>query len=302
MLSWRMNRALDGLIDRVERTTVLDPVADRLAGVVGKRLESVPALRTALSGTAAGHPLHPVLVVVPLGSWLGASYLDLTAGKAGRAAATKLVGLGIAAAIPAALTGTSDWADTRLAERRVGFVHAVGNQLALGLYTGSWFARRRQRQGLGAALAAAGALTVGVTGWLGGHLSYARGVGVDTTVFDHACEEWTDVLPEAELVDEQPTLVYDAGKLPVLLVRTGGQLYAIADRCSHRGGPLHEGEFSDGCIICPWHSTKFRVSDGQLLSGPATRSQLGYQVRTRYGSIQIRHTDEVRSLRTDPVS
>ncbi len=301
MLSWRTNRALDGLIDRVERTTVLDPIADRLVAVVGKGLEAAPAVRTALSGTAAGHPLHPVLVVVPLGSWLGASYLDLTAGPAGRAAATKLVGLGIAAAIPAALTGTSDWADTRLAERRVGFVHAVGNQLALGLYTGSWLARRRQRQGLGAGLAAAGALVLGVTGWLGGHLSYARGVGVDTTAFDHASDEWTDVLPEADLVDEQPTLVYD-GKLPVLLVRTGGQLYAIADRCSHRGGPLHEGEFKDGCIVCPWHYTKFRVSDGQLLTGPATRGQRAYEVRTRYGSIQLRHTGEVRSLRMDPVS
>lgn len=301
MLSWRMNHALDALIDRVERTTVLDPVVDRLAPAIQQRLDTLPALRSALSGTAAGHPLHPVLVVVPLGSWLGASYLDLTAGKAGQAAATKLVGLGIASAIPAALTGTNDWADTRLAERRVGFVHAVGNQLALGLYAGSWLARRRQRQGLGAALAAVGALTLGVTGWLGGHLSYARGVGVDTTAFDHASDEWTDVLPEADLVDEQPTLVYD-GKLPVLLVRTDGQLYAIADRCSHRGGPLHEGEFTDGCIVCPWHYTKFRVSDGQLMSGPATRGQRAYEVRTRYGSIQLRHTGEVRSLRTDPVS
>jgi len=301
MLSWRINQALDALIDRVERTTVLDPVVNRLAPAIQQRLDSVPALRSALSGTAAGHPLHPVLVTVPLGSWLAASYLDLTAGKGGQAAATKLVGLGIASAIPAALTGTNDWADTRLAERRVGFLHAVGNDLAIGLYAGSWFARRRQRQGLGAALAAVGAITLGVTGWLGGHLSYARGVGVDTTVFDHASDDWTDVLPEADLVDEQPTLVYD-GKVPVLLVRTGGQLYAIADRCTHRGAPLHEGEFSDGCIVCPWHYTKFRVSDGQLLSGPATRSQRAYEVRTRYGSIQLRHAGEVRSLRTDPVT
>lgn len=301
MLSWRTNRALDALIDRVERSTVLDPVIDRLAPAIEQRLGSVPALRNALSGTAAGHPLHPVLVVVPLGSWLGASYLDVTGGTAGRAAATKLVGLGIASAIPAALTGVNDWSDTRLAERRVGFVHALGNQLALGLYTGSWFARRRQRQALGAALAGAGALTLGVTGWLGGHLSYARGVGVDTTAFDHSSEEWIDVLPEADLVDEQPTLVHD-GKVPVLLVRTGGQLYAIADRCSHRGGPLHEGEFADGCIVCPWHHTQFRVSDGQLMSGPGTRGQLAYEVRTRYGSIQLRHTGEVRSLRMDPVT
>ncbi|MBV9820916.1 MAG: DUF2231 domain-containing protein, partial [Actinobacteria bacterium] len=180
MLSWRINRTLDELVGRIERSTALDPVADKLVATLSKPLYASTAVRNALSGTAAGHPLHPVLVVVPLGSWLGASYLDLTGGEQGRAAATKLVGLGVAAAIPAALTGTNDWVDTALAERRVGFVHAVGNELALGLYAGSWFARRRQRYGLGAALAAVGAVTLGVTGWLGGHLSYARGVGVDT--------------------------------------------------------------------------------------------------------------------------
>jgi nitrite reductase/ring-hydroxylating ferredoxin subunit/uncharacterized membrane protein len=301
MLSWRMNRTLDGLIGRIERATALDPVADRLATLVGKPLYASTGLRNTLSGTAAGHPLHPVLVVVADGWWVGARYLDLPGGRQGPAAATKLVGLGIATAIPAALTGTNDWIDTSLAERRVGFVHALGNDLAIGLYAGSWFARRRQRHGLGAALAAVGALTLGVTGWLGGHLSYARGVGVDTTAFDRAADEWVDVLREDELADEQPTLVYD-GKLPVLLVRTGGQLYAIADRCTHRGGPLHEGEFADGCIVCPWHYSKFRVSDGQVLAGPATRNQRAYEVRTRYGSIQLRHTDEPGSQRTAPIS
>ena len=301
MLSAQLNRTLEDLVGRIERTTALDPVADRLASLISTKLEGATPLRNVLSGTAAGHPLHPMLVAVPLGSWLSASFLDLAAGKSGRAAATKLVGLGVVSAIPAAAAGTNDWVDTRLAERRVGFVHAMGNEIALVLYTGSWLARRRQRHALGVALAGTGALLLGVTGWLGGHLSYARGVGVDTTAFQRASEEWTDVLPEADLVDEQPTLVYD-GKVPVLLVRTGGQLYAIADRCTHRGGPLHEGELSDGCITCPWHASKFRVSDGQVVAGPATRGQQAYEVRVRYGSIQLRHTGEVASLRLDPIN
>lgn len=301
MLSWQINHTLDDLIGKIERAASLDPVADWATSLLAKPLAASTPLRNALSGTAAGHPLHPVLVVVPLGSWVGASYLDLTGGQASHAAARKLVGLGIAAAVPAALSGANDWAYTKGAERRVGLVHALGNYLAVGLYTGSWLARRRQRRALGASLAAAGALTISVTGWLGGHLSYARGVGVDTTAFDGASEDWVDVLPEAELVDEQPTLVHD-GRVPVLLVRTGGQLYAIADRCTHRGGPLHEGEFADACITCPWHGSKFRVSDGQLLAGPATRSQQSYEVRTHHGSIQVRHADEPGYLRTAPVS
>lgn len=283
MLSWQVNRALDGLVGRIERATVLDPAADRAASILSKPLQASVALRNALSGTAGGHPLHPILIVLPIGSWLGASYLDVAGGQSGRAAATKLVGLGVAAAVPTVLTGASDWSYTQGAERRVGFVHAVGNYLAIGLYTGSWVARRRQRTALGRSLAGAGALTLGFTGWLGGHLSYARGVGVDTTAFEVGSSDWTDVLPEADLVDEQPTLVH-------------------ADRCSHRGGPLHEGSFADGCILCPWHQSAFRVSDGQLLAGPATRSQPAYEVRIRYGSIQLRRTDEPGAPRTNPVS
>jgi nitrite reductase/ring-hydroxylating ferredoxin subunit/uncharacterized membrane protein len=301
MLSWRINRTLDALVGRIERAPALDPAADRAAALLAKPLESSPSVRSALSGTAGGHPLHPVLVAVPIGSWLGAGYLDLTGGESGRAAASKLVGLGIAAAVPAALTGANDWIYTQGAERRVGFVHAVGNYVALGLYTGSWFARRQQRLALGKALAAAGALTISVTGWLGGHLSYARGVGVDTTAFQVASTEWTDTLAEADLVDDQPTLVYD-DKVPVMLIRTDGRLYAIADRCSHRGGPLHEGTFADGCIECPLHHSIFRVCDGQVLAGPATRSQQSYEVRTQYGVIQLRHIDEPGSLRSNPVS
>ncbi|MDQ1739007.1 MAG: hypothetical protein QOE53_659, partial [Pseudonocardiales bacterium] len=107
MVSWQMNRTLEDLVGRIERATALDPAADRLADLVSKRLSGSTPLRNLLSGTAAGHPLHPVLVVVPVGSWLGASYLDLTGGKAGQAAASKLVGLGIASAIPAALAGAN---------------------------------------------------------------------------------------------------------------------------------------------------------------------------------------------------
>jgi nitrite reductase/ring-hydroxylating ferredoxin subunit/uncharacterized membrane protein len=298
MVDMPINTLLERLIGRIEAASALDPVAERIAGLVGTALKS-DRLTSTVSGTQLAHPLHPALVLLPAGSLLSASYLDARGDQAD--AAQHLVLLGLLSAVPAALTGATDWSYTQGAERRVGLVHAAANATGLILYTGSWFARQQRRHAAGTALALAGAAMLGVGGWLGGHLAYARGVGVDTTAFDRASEEWTDVLAEADLVDDQPTLVYD-GKLPVLLVRTGGQLYAIADRCTHRGGPLHEGEFSDGCIVCPWHSSKFRVTDGQVLAGPATRGQRAYEVRTRYGSIQLRHTDEAGSLRTEPIS
>lgn len=299
-MAFSMNRALDDLVGRIERSAALDPVADKLSSLAEKTL-SAPWLRKLLSGTPAGHPAHPALVMVPMGAWLAAGYLDLAGGDQAGRAAQGLVGFGMAAAVPASLSGASDWSYTTGAERRVGLVHASGNYLALAMYAGSWMARRGGRNGTGKALAMAGMATVSVTGWLGGHLAYARGVGVDTTAFQVAPTEWTDVIAEADLEPDTPTQVHAAGN-PVMLLLTKGELFAMGDRCTHRGAPLHEGGFADGCITCPWHGSTFQVSDGQVLRGPATRSQPVYETRTRYGSVQVRVIDEPGSLRSNPVS
>ena len=126
-------------------------------------------------------------------------------------------------------------------------------------------------------------------------------MGVDTTAFSVASDEWQDTVAEAELIDGQPMLVF-AARQPVLLIRLDGELLALDDRCTHRGGPLHEGEVADGCISCPWHGSRFRLTDGEVVAGPATRPQRSWQVRTRYGMVQLRVPDEVGSLRTNSVS
>ena len=289
----------DRLVERIERATVLDAVAGPVADVIGKALRS-KQVRDLASGTPTGHPAHPPLVAVPIGSFVAASVLDLS-GPAGATAARRLIGLGVLSALPAAATGASDWSYTSGAERRVGLVHAAVNTLALSCYTGSWVARRRNRWLLGTLLAAGGAALLTAGGFLGGHLIYARGVGVDTTAFSVASEDWQDTLAEAELLENQPMLVHAAG-LPVLLIRLNGELLAIDDRCSHRGGPLHEGEVRDGCVSCPWHGSRFRLADGEVVDGPAVRPQRRWEVRTRYGMVQVRVPDEAGSLRTNPVS
>jgi nitrite reductase/ring-hydroxylating ferredoxin subunit/uncharacterized membrane protein len=249
--------------------------------------------------------LHPALVAVPIGAWVGASWLDLTAGKSGRKAASRLVALGIVAAGPTALAGASDWLDTLEGERRVGFVHAMGNDVALGLYIASWLARRRGRHLRGTALALAGGGVLGVSGWLGGHLAYALGVGVDTTAFQTASTDWTDVAALDDLPDGRPT-ARPFGETPLLLLRRGSQVTAINDRCSHRGGPLHEGEWSDGCITCPWHGSAFRLdggeSDGAVVHGPATRPQERFETRIVGGRVEVRRMGTDRSLGNNPVA
>jgi nitrite reductase/ring-hydroxylating ferredoxin subunit/uncharacterized membrane protein len=294
-----LSALVDRLVDKLERAAFIDAVADPVAKLVAKPLKS-KMIRDLASGTPTGHPAHPVLVTVPIGSFVMAGALDLS-GSEHAAAARRLVALGLLSALPAAFTGASDWSYTSGAERRVGFVHANVNALALACYTGSWLARRRHRQLLGAALAGGGALLLMVGGWLGGHLVYARGVGVDTTAFSVASDEWQDTVAEAELIDGQPMLVF-AARQPVLLIRLDGELLALDDRCTHRGGPLHEGEVADGCVSCPWHGSRFRLTDGEVVAGPATRPQRSWQVRTRYGMVQLRVPDEVGALRTNPVS
>ena len=124
------------------------------------------------------------------------------------------------------------------------------------------------------ALSLAGYAVAGLGGWLGGHLAYALGVGVDTTAFQHLPPEWTDVAGESD-VPSRGGLPVDAAGVPVLLARDdGGAIVALADRCTHRGGPLHEGEFTDGCINCPWHGSRTpkRCAPGRLPSLSAIRS------------------------------
>jgi nitrite reductase/ring-hydroxylating ferredoxin subunit/uncharacterized membrane protein len=292
-----LSKTLDTIADRLERASALDKPSDLMAALVQRLIPEGP-VADAASGTPLGHPLHPLLVTVPIGSWVAASYLDLTGGDA--RAAQRLVGLGNLAALPTALTGANDWLSTVEGERRVGLAHALLNYTALGLYTGSWLARRKGRRVKGAALALVGAGVLSASGWLGGHLSYALGIGVDTTAFQQFPTDWTDAGPEVDVQAEVPTSV-DVDGVPVLLIRHEGRLLALADRCTHRGGPLHEGEIRDGCVICPWHNSTFALTDGSIAAGPATRPQPALDVRTVDGRVQVRRSDEPRGQRTNPV-
>jgi nitrite reductase/ring-hydroxylating ferredoxin subunit/uncharacterized membrane protein len=286
---------LDRLIGRIEETQRLDEVDNTLSSAIGRLLEPA-AVRTLLSGTPLGHPLHPVLVALPIGAWSAALYCDAVGDHR---AAQRLIGFGSVAAVPTAVAGANDWITTGGAEQRVGLVHAAVNSLALSLYAGSWVARRRGRRGAGVALSVAGAVAVSVGGWLGGHLAYALGVGVDTTAFEMMPADWTDVAADADVGTDRP-LAVAAGDLPVLLVRYEGQIVALADRCTHRGGPLHESAVEAGCVTCPWHGSRFAVADGSVRTGPATRPQPRLETRVIDGRVQVRRT-EYHSLRQNPI-
>jgi nitrite reductase/ring-hydroxylating ferredoxin subunit len=199
--------------------------------------------------------------------------------------------------VPAAACGASDWLDTDGAERRVGTVHALVNVTALSAMAASYVLRRRGRRGAGIAVAMVGNGVAGLGGWLGGHLAYRLGVGVNTTAFEAGPSRWTEVLDATQLRPGQPVGAWADGAA-VVVVDDGG-LRALENRCTHRGGPLHEGQVAGGCISCPWHGSVFALSDGAVRQGPASVPQPTYEVRRQDGRIEVRR-DDVVSLRTNP--
>jgi nitrite reductase/ring-hydroxylating ferredoxin subunit/uncharacterized membrane protein len=282
------SQPLDVLAERASEAAALDAPAEQIGKTV-RDLISGP-LKDVLSGTWLGHALHPILTDVVIGSWTSATMLDLFGGKASESSAQRLIGIGLAAYGPTAVTGWSDWADSEPVDdevRRVGLVHATVNGVAFALYAGSLASRRRGRRGLGVALALAGASTLGIGGHLGGHLAMRLGVGVDQTVFDRGPEDWTQALPVDELEGSSPVSV-QVGDTPVLLVRDGEQVLALHDRCSHRGCSLATGDVEDGAVTCPCHGSRFDLRSGAILQGPATAPQPVLEARTRAGRVEVR--------------
>src|SRR4051794_15743462 len=145
--------SLTGILDRFADISRFDKVIDPARSAVGAAIRP-QAFKDVLHGTWLGHPLHPVLVQVPVGSWISAGVLDLLPPM--RPAATLLIGTGVAAAVPASLAGAADWSEQNAGVRRLGALHAVLNSTALGLYAGSLAARRRRRGGLGRVLSYSG--------------------------------------------------------------------------------------------------------------------------------------------------
>ena len=277
---------LAGKLERAER---LDPVVEAVSGVVTKVLPRGP-VKDALHGRWLAHPLHPLLITMPIGLWSSASLLDLAGGDGSRDAARRLVGAGIVAVAPTAASGLADWSELGAFHqpKRVGLVHAAFNVASTLLYGASWVARCKGDHRRGRNLALLGAAGVSVSGYLGGHLSYSEGVGVNRNAdAEKAPADWTDAASASDLPDSGLLGVEVAGH-PVVLARHGGDVYAMLATCSHYGGPLDQGRLEDGCVVCPWHGSRFRLRDGGVEQGPATAPQTAYDVRTVAERIQVK--------------
>ena len=252
-----------------------------------------PGPRTdALHGVPFGQPAHPALVRLPLGCWTSAVLLDLLPG-AGRASHV-LIAAGVAGSAPTAATGLADWSALHTNQQRVGLAHAVCQASATALFLGSLAARAGGRQRRGRVLSASGLALASVGSYLGGHLAKRLGAGTSHAdqVGHLAGLGWHDLCDLGALPESRPVR-RQLGYLSLLVYRAGAQVSVLSDRCSHLGGPLHQGrvvtERGAACVTCPWHGSTFAVADGTVVHGPATARQPSFETRvTGTGRVEVR--------------
>jgi nitrite reductase/ring-hydroxylating ferredoxin subunit/uncharacterized membrane protein len=278
------------LLTKLEQASALDRVGDRLQRAVQATLRP-QRVRDLLHGVWLGHPLHPAMVQVPVGAWISAAVVDLLPGQ--RRAATVLVGLGTASAVPAAVAGLNDWATLSRDQRRVGLVHAASNTVGLALYAGSLAARLNGRHGLGRALAYLGLSAASAGAYLGGHLAYKQGAQVNQSVSElHRMSDGWHSLAELAALPQRELITREVDDVSVILYRHGDEVTVMLERCPHQSGPLGQGEVQEidghACVVCPWHGSAFRLNGGEVVHGPSANDQQILPTRVVDGVLETR--------------
>lgn len=272
------------------------PIEEKLQQAIDKALyadgrPSAQKIRNLLNGTWLGVPLHVVLKDVPIGAWTVAMVfdaLDLIRNRREFAlAADTSIAIGLVGAAGAAVTGVTDWSDVDPPARRLGLIHGLLNVGATALFATSFILRKRKSRTEGRISAALGYALMSYAAHLGGKMVYEHRVGVDRTAGEVFPQRFVAVLPESQLADNKPTRAIHDG-VPILLVRRGERLFAMAETCSHFSGPLSEGKMLGDSIVCPYHASRFALEDGRVLDGPAVHPQPCLEIRARNGQIEVR--------------
>jgi nitrite reductase/ring-hydroxylating ferredoxin subunit/uncharacterized membrane protein len=280
----------------VTTKTPAKPVDERIQKLLDRSIyaggrPSAQKIRNFLNGTWLGEPLHAVLKDVPIGAWTVAMFFDVF-DSSGRSrefalAAEASIAIGILGGVGAAATGLTDWSDVDPPARKMGLLHGLVNVGATALFTTSLLLRRNKSRAGGRVAAALGYALMTYSAHLGGKMVYKHRVGVDRTDGVLYPENFTPVLSASELADDQPARAMHDG-VPILLVRRGQRLFAMAETCSHFSGPLSEGKLVDESIECPYHASRFALEDGRVINGPAVHPQPCFEVRLREGQIEVR--------------
>jgi nitrite reductase/ring-hydroxylating ferredoxin subunit/uncharacterized membrane protein len=290
------------------------------------------SLKNILQGRPFGHPLHPLIIHLPLGMWLFALLLDI-AGAATHDSWTLVPSLvcllvGSAVAVLAVITGLTDFWGMRADHpgQRAAVWHMclmLPATLLFLLDTLDHYAalHRPSLQPLGLVLSAIAYTLTLIGGYLGGRLVYQDGISVGRHRRTLPLPRNTLVAPPQTAAPEETLAPASAAPEPALpadfhplcpesalpeggtlratcegtvvtLARSNGQIYSVQEFCTHRCGPLSEGSVCDNQITCPWHRSTFDLRTGKPTHGPAKVDLKTFEVQIHHGIVHLRITPQ----------
>jgi nitrite reductase/ring-hydroxylating ferredoxin subunit len=259
------------------------PLGDFNVRILRAIFRPIRPIKDFLNGKWLGHSVHAALTDIPIGAFTLTILFDILNL---RQAADVALAIGVLVMVAAAVAGSADYSDTDDEPRMVATVHATLMTTALVVYVISLLMRLGTVDAGDRTVAIVlsfigyGVVTAGA--FVGGELVYTLGNMVNRHAWRFFGEpKWTK-LDITEIPDGVPTAA-KAGAQSLVVVRDGANVYALHAQCAHAGGPLAEGKLVDGCIECPWHYSRYRMSDGKRTQGPATFDQPRYEVRAADG-------------------
>lgn len=280
------------IVDRLASNRHVGWLASRWQGVVKMLMERLhPALRDALHGRPFGHSLHITLTDVPIGAWTTAGALDLLSLCGAddlEPGADAALAVGLAAAGGAAATGWADWSDTKDEPRTLGMAHALLMIAATAAYAGSLALRLAKLRRAAICVSATGYGMLAAAAFLGGELSAGLQLGTKHTGVPQAPPDEFTTVARFDDLPEGMTVSCRVGTLALVVVRRGTSVSAFGAACTHRGAPLEGLRVNEGCVVCPWHGSRFNIADGRPQQGPATFPLPLYETRVQGGEVQIR--------------
>ena len=247
---------------------------------------AMPPIRDLLNGRWLGHPLHSAVTDIPIGSLLGVVILDVL----GQPTAADIVLVGtIVFMVLAAVAGLADYSETTGTPLTRATLHATLMTVGLVILIVSALLRAGAPadRTVPIALSIIGFLVITAGAFVGGDVVYLLGNMVSRHAFRGAGTKWIrldtgDVTDLGTLPEATPTKM-KAGINDLVVVRIGETVHAMHNVCAHAGGPLNEGRLVDGCIECPWHYSRYRLTDGLAKRGPTVYDQPSYEIRSAEG-------------------
>lgn len=258
----------------------------RALGRPGKLLQDF------LNGSWLGHSVHPVVVDVVVGGSTAAVLLQILIwfGVADlQVALIWITGLTWLSGLAAMVTGLTDFKDTASGdERNIVGLHGLVNTIGTLLFIGAFAGLLADARALAGGLLVSGFGVLSLGAYIGGHVVFKYGYMVNRNAFARGkqAKEFTAVLPAADLSEATPVKAM-LGATVLVVVRRGDLVYAFKETCSHAGGPLSEGQLVGDTIVCPWHASAFRLTDGAVRHGPASTRQVAYRARLNADQVEV---------------